>query len=130
MVTSQWLLERVAASEPNIYFCMKFGEEQFKMLAYAAKRRERLDRSFRTAIADSRVAPTHHPQPTTCFAFTNLGFDRTKTAHRILTARAASSASALSEIVDCTIIMPFAHRESTGTSVGENAVLVLNARNR
>ncbi len=35
-----------------------------------------------------------------------------------------------SEIDDCTIIISFAHRDSTGTSVGENAVLVLNARNR
>ena len=48
----------------------------------------------------------------------------------MLTARAASSATVVSEIIDCTIIMTFAQRESTGTSVGENAVDVLNARNR
>ena len=35
-----------------------------------------------------------------------------------------------SEIDDCSIIMILAQRDSTGTSVGENAVLVLNARNR
>lgn len=48
----------------------------------------------------------------------------------MLTARAASKATVVNEIVDCTIIIPFAHRDNTGTSVGENAVLVLNARNR
>jgi hypothetical protein len=50
--------------------------------------------------------------------------------HKMFTARAASSATVVNEIVACTIISPFAHRESTGTSVGEKAVLVLNARNR
>jgi hypothetical protein len=48
----------------------------------------------------------------------------------MLTARAANNASVVSDIVDCTIIIPFAHRDRTGTSVGEKAVLVLNARNR
>ena len=33
-------------------------------------------------------------------------------------------------MMDWIIIMTFAQRESTGTSVGENAVLVLKARNR
>ena len=51
-------------------------------------------------------------------------------SHKIFTARAARIAIAVSEIDDCSIISTFAHRESTGTSVGENAVLVLNARNR
>jgi hypothetical protein len=50
--------------------------------------------------------------------------------HKIFTARAASNATVTSEISDCTIIITLAHRDSTGTSVGENAVLVLNARNR
>jgi hypothetical protein len=50
--------------------------------------------------------------------------------YRIFTARAASSASVASEIADWIIISALAQRESTGTSVGENAVLVLNARNR
>jgi len=50
--------------------------------------------------------------------------------HRMFTARAARSATVASEIIDCTIISTFAQRDSTGTSVGENAVLVLNARNR
>ncbi len=49
---------------------------------------------------------------------------------RILTARAASSATVANEISACTIISTLAHRERTGTSVGENAVLVLKARNR
>jgi hypothetical protein len=48
----------------------------------------------------------------------------------MFTARAASSATVASEITDCMIIITFAHRDNTGTSVGENAVLVLNARKR
>lgn len=48
----------------------------------------------------------------------------------MLTARAAISTTVVSEIDACTIIISLAHRESTGTSVGENAVLVLNARKR
>jgi hypothetical protein len=50
--------------------------------------------------------------------------------YKIFTARAASSATVVNEIIDCTIIITFAHRDKTGTSVGEKAVLVLNARNR
>ena len=50
--------------------------------------------------------------------------------HRILTARAASRAMISSESSDCNIIKPFAHRASAGVSVGENAVLVLKARNK
>ena len=34
------------------------------------------------------------------------------------------------EIEDCTIVRTFAHRDSTGVSVGEKAVEVQNARNR
>jgi hypothetical protein len=68
MVTSQWLLKRVAASEQKIYFFMEFGEKQFKMLAYAAKSREQLERSFRTAVADMKQSQKErkaqpHPQP-------------------------------------------------------------------
>ena len=48
----------------------------------------------------------------------------------MLTARAAISATVASDIDACTIIINFAQRERTGTSVGENAVLVLNARNK
>jgi len=48
----------------------------------------------------------------------------------MLTARAASRAIIINDISDCSIINIFAHLASTGTSVGEKAVLVLNARNR
>jgi len=48
----------------------------------------------------------------------------------MLTARAASNAIEASEIDDCTIIKILAQRVSTGTSVGEKAVLVLKARKR
>ncbi len=51
-------------------------------------------------------------------------------SYRTFTARAASSATIVSEISDCVIIPAFAQRESTAVSVGEKAVLVLNARNR
>jgi hypothetical protein len=50
--------------------------------------------------------------------------------HKIFTALAAINATVASEIDACTIIISFAQRDSTGTSVGENAVLVLKARNR
>src|SRR5271165_7577790 len=39
MVTSQWLLKRVAESEQKVYLGIAFGEEQFKMLACVAKQR-------------------------------------------------------------------------------------------
>ena len=54
MVTSQWLLKRVAESEQKIYLFIAFGEERFKMLGYVAKQRAQLERSFRTAIADMK----------------------------------------------------------------------------
>ena len=54
MVTSQWLLRRVAESEQRIYVFIAFGEERFKMLGYVAKQRAQLERSFRTAIADMK----------------------------------------------------------------------------
>ena len=53
-----------------------------------------------------------------------------KRFYRTFTARAASNATIVSEINDCVIIPAFAQRESTAVSVGEKAVLVLNARKR
>jgi hypothetical protein len=52
MVSSQWLLARVAKSEQQIYTEVAFGERQFALLAQVDKQRARLERSFRTAIAD------------------------------------------------------------------------------
>ena len=68
MVTSQWLLSRrVAQSEQKIYLYFAFGEHQFKMLAYVAKQRAQLERSFRTAIADMQQSQqerqARQPQP-------------------------------------------------------------------
>ena len=51
-------------------------------------------------------------------------------AQSTLTARAASNATIVSEISDCSIIPALAQRESAAVSVGEKAVLVLNARKR
>jgi hypothetical protein len=47
-----------------------------------------------------------------------------------LTARAASNTTTINEIMAWSIISSLAQRESTGTSVGDNAVLVLKATNR
>jgi hypothetical protein len=70
MVTSQCLLARVAASEQKVYLYIAFGEQQFKMLGYAAKLRSGLQRSFRTAIEDMKQSqkersrhPTQRQQP-------------------------------------------------------------------
>jgi hypothetical protein len=68
MVTSQWLLKRVAESEQRIYVFIAFGEERFKMLGYVAKQRAQLERSFRTAIADMKQSQKERqaqsqPQP-------------------------------------------------------------------
>ena len=67
MVTSQWLLRRVAESEQKIYAYIDFGEHQFKMLAYVAKQRAQLERSFRTAIEDMKQSQKERqalqPQP-------------------------------------------------------------------
>ena len=66
MVTSQWLLKRVAESEQQIYVYIAFGEERFKMLGYVAKQRAQLERSFRTAIADMKQSQKERqarPQP-------------------------------------------------------------------
>jgi hypothetical protein len=48
----------------------------------------------------------------------------------MFTARPTSSASTVSEMIDCSIIRTFAQTVSGGVSVGEKAVLVLNARKR
>ncbi len=49
---------------------MKFGEEQFKLLTYAAKLRAQLERSVRTAIVDlkqsqkeRKAQPVQTPSP-------------------------------------------------------------------
>ena len=59
-----------------------------------------------------------------------LSLTATYSVQSILTARAASKTTTVSEIRAWSIMMIFAHRASTGTSAGESAVLVLKARNR
>src|SRR5579862_232937 len=49
---------------------------------------------------------------------------------KMFTARAASNTRTPREIRDCIIISTLAQTVSAGVSVGENAVLVLKARNR
>jgi hypothetical protein len=56
MVTSQWLLARVARSEQRVYMEVGFGEKQFALLAQVDKQRAHLERSFRTAVADMKQA--------------------------------------------------------------------------
>ena len=70
MVTSQWLLARVAASETKIYLYIAFGQQQSVMLGYVAKQRAQLERSFRTAVEDMkqsqkerRLQHDQRPQP-------------------------------------------------------------------
>ena len=67
MVTSQWLLKRIADSETRIYETIAIGDQQFRMLGYVAKQRAQLERSFRTAIADMRQSQqerrAREPQP-------------------------------------------------------------------
>jgi hypothetical protein len=68
MVTSLWLLARVARSEQQIYMEVGFGERQFALLAQVDKQRAHLERSFRTAIADMKQAQKDRqaqPQPQT-----------------------------------------------------------------
>jgi len=48
----------------------------------------------------------------------------------MLTALAASNAITASEMVACVIIIIFAQRDSTWVSAGDNAVLVLKAKNK
>src|ERR1035438_9177242 len=67
MVTSQWVLRRVAESEHRSYTYIAFGEERSKMLGYVAKQRAQLERSFRTAIEDMKQSQkerqARQPQP-------------------------------------------------------------------
>jgi hypothetical protein len=66
MVTSQWLLARVARSEQRVYMEVGFGERQFALLAQVDKQRAHLERSFRTAVADLKQAQKERqarPQP-------------------------------------------------------------------
>jgi hypothetical protein len=66
MVTSQWLLARVARSEQRVYMEVGFGERQFALLAQVDKQRAHLERSFRTAIEDMKQAQKERrarPQP-------------------------------------------------------------------
>ena len=67
MVTSQWLLRRIAESENKVYQFIEFGEKQFIMLASVAKQSAQLERSFRTAIADMQQSQKERqasqPQP-------------------------------------------------------------------
>jgi len=83
---------------------------------HALRRRPTPPGRRRTGGPPQRTALPHYRRITRC--------------HNMLTARAASKATVVKDMMDCTIIMPLAQRDSTGTSVGENAVLVLNARNR
>ena len=57
----------MAESEQKIYLYIHFGEQQCKMLAYVAKQRAQLERSFRTAIADMKQSQqernAQRPQP-------------------------------------------------------------------
>ena len=86
--------------------------------------------------ADAEISTPAQPSASSSFTPAKNGKSprilprRRRLAYRIFTARAASSASVVRDMVDCTIIMPFAQRDSTGTSVGEKAVLVLKARNK
>jgi hypothetical protein len=69
MVTSQWLLARVAQSESRIYARIILGDKQFVTLAIVAKQRAQLERSFRTAIEDLKQLQKERqarrqPQPT------------------------------------------------------------------
>jgi hypothetical protein len=62
MVTSLWLLARVAKSEQQVYMEVGFGERQFALLAQVDKQRAHLERSFRTAIADMKQAQKERSQ--------------------------------------------------------------------
>ena len=53
-----------------------------------------------------------------------------KLGQRIFTALPASSAMTSRETIDCVIISSLAQRDKGAVSVGEKAVLVLNARKR
>ena len=63
MVTSLWLLARVARSEQQVYMEVGLGERQFALLAQVDKQRAHLERSFRTAIADMKQAQKERQTP-------------------------------------------------------------------
>ena len=67
MVTSQWLLKRLAHSEKSICERVPLNEERLKLLTYVYKQRAQLERSFRTAIADMKQSQKdrqpRQPQP-------------------------------------------------------------------
>jgi hypothetical protein len=94
---------------------------------------------YRTNLAASKRQPSRKGEPSRFFLPVALACmpaqGRTcrlsnRPTHKIFTARAASNATIINEISDCSIVPSFAHRDSTAVSVGENAVLVLNARNK
>jgi hypothetical protein len=71
MVTSLWLVARVARNEQRVYMEVEFGERQFAILAQVDKQRAHLERCFRTAIADMKQAQKDRqprPQPQTAQA--------------------------------------------------------------
>jgi hypothetical protein len=75
--------------------------------------------------------PTANLEPgAATYALPAYNLRKNVTVHRMLTARAASNTSTVSEMIDWSIISSLPHRASTGTSVGEKAVLVLKAIKR
>ena len=56
MVTSQWLLRRMAVSEKQILTEVTFIEKQYKLLACVYKQRAQLERAFRNAVEDMKRA--------------------------------------------------------------------------
>ena len=72
-----------------------------------------------------------HPGPVEQFPKSRYVHDAIfPSSYRMFTARAARSEIVASEMSAWSIISSLAQRDSTGTSVGENAVLVLKARKR
>ena len=54
MVSAQWLLARAAYSEAQIYEKTNCGVQQFALLTQVYKIREKLERSFRSAVEDMK----------------------------------------------------------------------------
>src|SRR5258708_1188918 len=84
----------------------------------------------RNASNEVRKVSVNAPQREAEGIYRMPGLQTRERFYRIFTARAARIAIVPSDIVACSIIRTLAQRDSTGTSVGENAVLVLKARNR
>jgi len=66
MVTSQWLLARIAARERIVYEKESLDESLYRVLDSIQKQRVQLERSFRTAIADMKQSQKERqaePQP-------------------------------------------------------------------